>query len=97
MEEFPTAQPIPQHHFHIDEANSSITPSSFSFKIDQFIPNNSQFKQNNFPPPDSNPIPFDSVDFSRFHAEFDSPTTMECDGPTDNFSYQSEDTFSYHL
>ncbi|KAL7713443.1 Uncharacterized protein QTN25_008965 [Entamoeba marina] len=101
MEDFPIAQPIPQQHFRIENLNttssSSITPSSFSFKIDQFIPNNIDRYHHNLPPPDENPIPFDSVNFSQFHANFDSPTTMDYDTPNDASLYQSEETFSYQL
>ncbi|GAB1222343.1 hypothetical protein ENUP19_0102G0043 [Entamoeba nuttalli] len=98
MNEIPVAQPIPQQLLHIENMSASssvLTPSSFSLKIDQFVPNQQKsFLQGACPPPSGVPIPFDSVDFEHFHADFSSPN---CPDENQLSEGSEEDTFDYKL
>ena len=124
----PTVHPIPQTHIHIENisgSSSTMTPSSFSLTMDQYIPKfqnekydqydmkeeendvqqrpeqmemvdgNESIIENQLPPPSSYPIPFGSIDFRNFHADFSSPVSAdEYDFSEDDFS---DDVFQFQL
>ncbi|EDR25078.1 hypothetical protein EDI_127820 [Entamoeba dispar SAW760] len=98
IQEITIARPIPQQQIYFDNLSSSssvVTPSSLSFEMNRHILTE-QSIHFGCPPPDSNPIPFGSVDFSNFHADFTSPTQIESNDFSEEFS-EDNNTFNYRL
>ena len=58
--------------------------------------NNEYLIQQHRPPPSSYPIPFGSVDFRNFHADFSSPVSEEFNYLEDDDDF-SDDVFNFHL
>ena len=80
----PVVRPIPQQQYTFDamsEDSSQTTPSGVSFLIDQYLPKDGEYyHRNNVPTPTAHPEPFVDVDFTTFHASFDSPPVGEPSG-----------------
>ncbi|EKE41758.1 hypothetical protein ENUP19_0296G0024 [Entamoeba nuttalli] len=98
IQEITIARPIPQQQIYFDNLSSNssvITPSSLSFEMNRQILTEQQKIHFGCPPPDSNPIPFGSVDFSNFHVDFTSPTQIESNDFSEEFS--DDNTFNYRL
>ena len=99
MEEITVSQPIPQQQIYIGMISSSAslqTPSSF--QMNMTMPNCSKEPCIHFgvPPPDSNPIPFESINYnfqSNFEPNFQNSPYDDYD---QGFS-EDEIDFDYNL
>ena len=96
MEQMTVSQPIPQQQIYIGMISSSAslqTPSSFQMSM---MPNCQKEPCIHFgvPPPDSNPIPFDNVNFNNFHPNFQSSPYY--DDENQGFS-EEENDFGFNL
>ena len=99
MDNITVSQPIPQQQIYIGMISSSAslqTPSSFQMSM---MPNCPKEPCIHFgvPPPDSNPIPFESVDFNHFQPNFQSSPFCDNYNDDNNEFLEEENDFGFNL